>query len=246
MKGKSLYVVGIGPGRYEDMSIKAAKVLNGCDEIVGYTVYCDLVRPWFSDKKFISTPMMKEEERVRLALSESDSGKKVALICSGDAGIYGLLGLVYEMGRQFPEVEIRVATGVTAAISGGAVLGAPLVHDFCLISLSDRLTPFELIEKRLRLAAQGDFVIVIYNPESKSRKGFLKKACEILIDEIGDERVCGIARNVGRDGEDYQVMSLAELRDTPADMFSTVFIGNAFTKSIDGRMVTARGYSSER
>ena len=246
MNKKCLYVVGIGPGQYSDMTIKSAKVLNSCDVIVGYTVYCDLVRPMFEDKKFISTPMMKEEERVRLALEEADKGKKVALICSGDAGIYGLLGLAYELGTEYPEVEIKASTGVTAAISGGAVLGAPLIHDFCCISLSNRLTPFELIEKRLRAAAQTDMVIVLYNPESKSRSGFLKKACEILLEEIEEERVCGIARNIGRDGEDSQVCTLAELKDTPVDMFSTVFIGNSSTRNIMGLMVTARGYQSER
>ena len=246
MSEKCLYVVGFGPGQYSDMTIKSAKVLNCCDVIVGYTVYCDLVRPMFEDKKFISTPMMKEEERVRLALKEADTGKKVALICSGDEGIYGLLGLVYEMGVDFPEVSIKATTGVTAAISGGAVLGAPLIHDFCCISLSNRLTPFELIEKRLRAAAQTDMVIVLYNPESKSRAGFLRKACEILLEEIEEERVCGIARNIGRDGENSQVLTLGELKETPADMFSTVFIGNSSTRNIMGLMVTARGYQSER
>ena len=246
MSEKCLYVVGFGPGQYSDMTIKSAKVLGGCDVIVGYTVYCDLVRPMFEDKKFISTPMMKEEERVRLALKEADTGKKVALICSGDAGIYGLLGLVYEMGVDFPEVSIKATTGVTAAISGGAVLGAPLIHDFCCISLSNRLTPFELIEKRLRAAAQTDMVIVLYNPESKSRAGFLRKACEILLEEIEEERVCGIARNIGRDGEDSEVLTLGELKETPADMFSTVFIGNSSTRNIMGLMVTSRGYQSER
>ena len=246
MSEKCLYVVGIGPGQQSDMTIRSAKVLNCCDVIVGYTVYCDLVRPMFEDKKFISTPMMKEEERVILALKEADTGKKVALICSGDAGIYGLLGLVYELGVDFPDVAIRVTTGVTAAISGGAVLGAPLIHDFCCISLSNRLTPFELIEKRLRAAAQTDMVIVLYNPESRSRAGFLKKACEILMEDIEDTRVCGIARNIGRDGESSEVMTLAELKETPADMFSTVFIGNSSTRNIMGLMVTARGYQSER
>ena len=246
MSEKCLYVVGIGPGSYSDMTIRSAKVLNCCDVIVGYTVYCDLVRPMFEDKKFISTPMMKEEERVILALKEADTGKKVALVCSGDAGIYGLLGLVYELGVDFPEVAIKVTTGVTAAVSGGAVLGAPLIHDFCCISLSNRLTPFELIEKRLRAAAQTDMVIVLYNPESKLRAGFLKKACEILMETIEDTRVCGIARNIGRDGESSEVLTLAELKETPADMFSTVFIGNSSTRNIMGLMVTARGYQSER
>ena len=246
MSEKCLYVVGIGPGQYSDMSIKAAKIINSCDVIAGYTVYCDLVRAMFEDKKFISTPMMKEEERVKLALKEADSGKKVALICSGDAGIYGLLGLVYELGLDYPEVAIKAVPGVTAATSGGAILGAPLIHDFCCISLSNRLTPFELIEKRLRAAAQTDMVIVIYNPESKSRAGFLRKACEILLEEINGDRICGIARNIAREGENSQVLTLSELKDVTVDMFSTVFIGNSSTKNIMGLMVTPRGYQSEK
>lgn len=244
-RGK-LSIVGIGPGDYENMTVRAANALFRCDTIAGYTVYCDLVRPYYKDKKYISTPMMGEEKRVEMALDEAASGKDVALICSGDAGVYGMAGLAFLKGTEYPDVDIEVIPGVTAALSGAALLGAPLIHDFCLISMSDRLTPIEVIEKRLRNAAAADLAIVIYNPESKGRKGYLAHACDILMGELPPERVCGIANNIGREGESCKVMTLSKLRDADADMFSTVFIGNSTTKNIDGKMVTQRGYKSER
>ncbi len=246
MKSKKLWVVGIGPGSKENMTLRAIDVLESCDIICGYTVYCDLVKPYFPNKEYLSTPMMGEEKRVVMALQKADEGNHVALICSGDAGVYGMSGLSYELGRDFPEVEIEVVPGVTAAISGAAILGAPLIHDFSVISLSDRLTSMELIEKRLRAAARSDMVIVLYNPESRSRKGYLSHACDILLETIPGDRVCGIARNIGRDGQRYEVMKLLELKDADADMFCTVFIGNSSTKNISDVMVTARGYRGEK
>ena len=239
-------VVGIGPGNYENMTIKAAQTLKACDVIAGYTVYCDLVRPFFPDKEYISTPMMGEEKRVKLAYERAAEGKKVALVCSGDAGVYGMAGLCYEEAVNFDNVDTEVVPGVTAAISGAALLGAPLIHDFCLISMSDRLTPMELIEKRLRAAASADMVVVIYNPESKGRKGYLAHACEILMENLPPERVCGIAGNIGRDGEYCKVMTLGELKGAEVDMFSTIFVGNSSTRDIAEHMVTLRGYRSER
>lgn len=245
MEKKKLWVVGIGPGSKEDMTLRAMKALAECDYIYGYTLYCDLIRPKYPDKEYVSTPMTKEEDRVRLALEKANQGNDVALICSGDAGVYGMSGLVHKIGKEFPEVQITVVPGVTAALSGAAILGAPLVHDFCLISMSDRLTPMELIEKRLRAAASADLAIVIYNPESKGRSGYLAHACDILLESLPPERVCGYVRNIGRDGECYKVMSLSELRDAGADMFTTVFIGNSSTEKVGDSMVTARGYKSE-
>ncbi len=239
-------VVGIGPGNYENMTLRAAQTLKACDVIAGYTVYCDLVRPFFPDKEYISTPMMGEEKRVKLAYEKAAEGKKVALVCSGDAGVYGMAGLCYEEAVNFDNVDTEVVPGVTAAISGAALLGAPLIHDFCLISMSDRLTPMELIEKRLRAAASADMVVVIYNPESKGRKGYLAHACEILMENLPPERVCGIAGNIGRDGEYCKVMTLGELKGAEVDMFSTIFIGNSSTRDIAEHMVTLRGYRSER
>lgn len=237
-----IYVVGIGPGQYEQMTMRAAEALRACDTIVGYTVYVELVKEHFADKEFLTTPMKKEVERCRLAFEEAKKGKNVAMICSGDAGVYGMSGLMLEIGASYPGIEVEVIPGVTAATGGAALLGAPLIHDFALISLSDLLTPWEKIEKRLLLASEADFVICLYNPSSKKRADYLQKACDLMLRSKSPETVCGIVSNIGRDGESCRVLTLAELRDTQVDMFTTVFVGNSQTKEIDGRMVTPRGY----
>ncbi|WP_411335494.1 precorrin-3B C(17)-methyltransferase [Ruminococcus gauvreauii] len=237
-----LYVVGIGPGEYEQMTIKAAEALRASDTIIGYTVYVDLVKNHFPGKDFMTTPMTKEVERCDLAFQEAMKGKTVSMICSGDAGVYGMSGLMYEVGVNYPEVELEVIPGVTAATGGAAVLGAPLIHDFCLISLSDLLTPWEKIEKRLLNAAEADFVICLYNPSSKKRHDYLQKACDLMMRFKKEDTVCGIVGNIGRDGEEMKVMTLKELKDTSVDMFTTVFIGNSQTKELGGKMVTPRGY----
>ena len=241
---KKLYVVGIGPGAYEKMTIEAAEALKNSDVIIGYTVYVDLVKEHFAGKEFLTTPMKKEVERCKMAFEEAMKGKTVSMICSGDAGVYGMAGLMYEVGMNYPEVELFVIAGVTAATGGAAVLGAPLIHDFCLISLSDLLTPWEKIETRLLDAAHGDFVICLYNPSSKKRHDYLQKACDLMLKYKSEETVCGIVGNIGRDGESEKVMTLKELRDTQVDMFTTVFIGNSQTKNINGKMVTPRGYKN--
>ncbi|MCI6422687.1 MAG: precorrin-3B C(17)-methyltransferase [Firmicutes bacterium] len=237
-----IYVVGIGPGAYEKMTIEAAEALKNSDVIIGYTVYVDLVKNHFPGKEFLTTPMKKEVERCVMAFDEAMKGKVVSMICSGDAGVYGMAGLMYEVGINYPEVELEIIPGVTAATGGAAVLGAPLIHDFCLISLSDLLTPWEKIETRLVDAAHADFVICLYNPSSKKRHDYLMKACDLMMQYKGEETVCGIVGNIGRDGESMKVMTLSELRETPVDMFTTVFIGNSQTKNINGKMVTPRGY----
>ena len=241
---KKLYVVGIGPGAYEKMTIEAAEALKNSDVIIGYTVYVDLVKEHFAGKEFLTTPMKKEVERCKMAFEEAMKGKTVSMICSGDAGVYGMAGLMYEVGMNYPEVELSVIAGVTAATGGAAVLGAPLIHDFCLMSLSDLLTPWEKIETRLLDAAHGDFVICLYNPSSKKRHDYLQKACDLMLKYKSEETVCGIVGNIGRDGESEKVMTLKELRDTQVDMFTTVFIGNSQTKNINGKMVTPRGYKN--
>ena len=240
-----IYVVGIGPGAYEKMTIEAAETLKRCDCIVGYDVYIDLVRDHFADKKFLSTPMRKEVERCVMAFDEANKDQTVAMICSGDAGVYGMASLIYQVGADYPETEIEIIPGVTAAVSGAAVLGAPLIHDFCLISLSDLLTPWELIESRLKAAAAGDFVVSLYNPSSIKRHDYLQKACDILMDYgKAPETVCGIVKMIGREGQSCETMILAELRDTKVDMFTTVFIGNSSTMNMNGKMVTPRGYKN--
>ncbi|MGI6017291.1 MAG: precorrin-3B C(17)-methyltransferase [Marvinbryantia sp.] len=237
-----IYVVGIGPGAYEKMTIEAAEALKNSDVIIGYTVYVDLVREHFPGKEFLTTPMKKEVERCVMAFDEAMKGKTVSMICSGDAGVYGMSGLMYEVGVNYPEVELTVLPGVTAATGGAAVLGAPLIHDFCLISLSDLLTPWEKIEARLLAAAQADFVICLYNPSSRKRYDYLEKACDLMLRYKAAETVCGLVENIGRDGETMRVLTLQELKTTKVDMFTTVFVGNSQTKKIGGKMVTPRGY----
>ena len=239
---KKIYVVGIGPGEYEQMTIRAVKVLENCEVIIGYTVYVDLVREHFAGKEFLTTPMKQEVERCRMAFETANAGKKTAMICSGDAGVYGMSGLMYEVGVNYPEVELEIIPGVTAATGGAAVLGAPLIHDFCLISLSDLLTPWEKIEARLLAAAEADFVVCLYNPSSRKRSDYLQKACDLMMQYKSPETVCGIVSYIGRDGEHYEVMDLKTLRDTKVDMFTTVWVGNSQTKEINGKMVTPRGY----
>ena len=235
-------VVGIGPGSYEDMTIRADRALQSCDAIVGYGVYVDLVKERYPDKAFYETPMTQEAKRCALALEFARAGKTAAMVCSGDSGIYGMAALLYELRGEAAEPEIEVIPGLTAACSGGALLGAPLTHDFAVISLSNRLTPWEKIEKRLACAAEADLGIVLYNPRSKGRPDNLRMACDILLRYLPEDRPCGVAHSIGREGETGEYMTLGALRDADVDMFSTVFIGNAMTKMIGGAMVTPRGY----
>ena len=235
-----LYVIGIGPGEYEQMTLKAIHAMEKSEVIIGYTVYVDLVKEHFPGKEFMTTPMKKEVDRCVMAFEEAKKGKVVSMICSGDAGVYGMSGLMYEVGVNYPEVELEIIPGVTAATGGAAVLGAPLIHDFCLISLSDLLTPWEKIEARLLAAAQADFVVCLYNPSSKKRSDYLQKACDLMMQYKSPETVCGIVSYIGRDGEHYEVMDLKTLRDTKVDMFTTVWVGNSQTKEINGKMVTPR------
>lgn len=237
-----LYIVGFGAGSAEGMTSAAEKAINASDVVIGYTVYAELMKKIFPEKTYMTTAMRQERGRVKLAFEEARKGKNVSLVCSGDSGVYGMAGLAYELSVNYPEVEIETVSGVTAALSGGAVLGAPLTHDFAVISLSDLLTPWEKIEKRLECAAAADFVIAIYNPSSKKRCDHLARACDILLRFKSPETVCGYVRNIGREGEKSRILTLAELKNTVVDMFTTVFIGNSETKIISGRMVTPRGY----
>jgi precorrin-3B C17-methyltransferase len=235
-------VAGIGPGSYEEMTGEAIYALKNSDVIVGYTVYVDLVREHFPGKVFLTTPMRREVDRCIMAFEEAMKGQTVSMICSGDAGVYGMAGLMYEVGVNYPEVELEIIPGVTAATGGAAVLGAPLIHDFCLISLSDLLTPWEKIEKRLLCASEADFVICLYNPSSHKRHDYLQKACDLMMQYKSPETVCGTVSNIAREGEEAHVLTLKELRDTKVDMFTTVFVGNSQTKNMNGKMVTPRGY----
>lgn len=240
----TLFVVGLGPGSASGMTGSARDALDKADLICGYTKYVELVRPLYPQKNYLETGMRSEIERCRAALDAA--GKKtVAMVCSGDSGVYGMAGLLYELSDGFPDTDIEVVPGVTAAQSGAAILGAPLMQDFAVVSLSDLLVPWEMIEKRLRGAALGDFALVIYNPASHKRTDYLKRACDILLESIPAETVCGMVRNIGREGQSSRLTTLGELRGVEADMFTTVFIGNSRTRVIDGKMVTLRGYEGK-
>ena len=239
-----LYVIGLGPGDEAMMTAEAFRAIEDSSCIVGYGVYIDLIRHFTEGKEILSTPMKQELARCRMAVEAAASGKTVAMVSSGDAGIYGMAGLIYEVLGEYPDadVQVKVIPGITAACSAAAVLGAPLTHDFAVISLSDLLTPWEDIEKRLRLAAEAGFVLAIYNPASKKRADYLKKACRIVSEHLPPQTPCGVVRNIGRAGQESAVLTLKELEEYPADMFTTVIIGNRTTKVVGGKLVTPRGY----
>ena len=243
MNHNLVYVVGLGPGDAQLLTAQARAALQSAEVLCGYTVYVELVQPLFPEKEVYTTGMTREIDRCRWALETAQRGKTVALVCSGDAGVYGMASPLLELAAQYPGVQVEIVPGLTAALSGAAVLGAPLAHDFCVISLSDRLTPWAVIEKRLACAAAGDFCIALYNPSSKGRADYLKKAVQILLSGgKAPETVCGLVRNIGREGQTARLLTLAELENTAVDMFTTVFIGNDATRNLGGKMVTPRGY----
>lgn len=234
-------VVGLGPGAFGGRTADAAQALSTADVLVGYTAYIALIRAEYPEKPVFETAMRGERARCEEALRLSRTGKRVALICSGDAQVYGMAALLLELAQETD--DIRVVPGVTAALSAAALLGAPLSGDFAAISLSDLMTPWEMIERRLHAAAQGDFVIVLYNPMSRKRTDQLRRACEILLKYRGTDTVCGWARMIGREGEQTGTLTLAELKEAQVDMFTTVIIGNSSTLLRFGRMLTPRGYA---
>lgn len=241
--GNLINIIGIGPGDEKYFTMAAKEALENSDVIVGYGVYVDLVKPHFPDKEYMTTPMTREIERCRLCYDLALSGKKVALVCSGDAGVYGMASPMYELLSEYEGVELNVVAGITAANSGAAMLGAPLNHDYCLISLSDLLTPWEVIEKRIKAAIMGDFAIAIYNPSSHKRADYLNKACKIMLENgAAKERACGYVENIGREGMKTTVCTLEELANSQVNMFTTVFIGNSSSYIENGKLITKRGY----
>ena len=235
-----IYVVGLGPGRKEEMTGHALAALERCDTILGYRAYIDLVRRIFPGKDLRASPMKAEVERCREALELALSGRTVGLVSSGDPGVYVMAGLMLEVAAGRTDVE--VVPGITAANSAAALLGAPLMHDFAVISLSDLLTPWNLIERRLDAVAAADFVVCLYNPASRGRPTHLQWACDILLRYKAPDTVAGWARSVGREGESRCVTTLGQLRDAELDMFCTAVVGNIGTIVLEGRMVTPRGY----
>lgn len=245
MKNK-IWIVGMGPGEEAQMTERAKEVLESVDVIIGYTVYLELLKERYAGKKMLSTPMRQEEGRCRMCFEEAEKGNCVAMVCSGDAGVYGMASLMYEIGKAYPETALEVVAGITAANSGAAMLGAPLNHDYCVISLSDLMTPWEIIEKRLTMAAKGDFAIALYNPGSHKRADYLEKTCKILEKEMELQRPCGYVENIGRRDAQIHICTLEELKNAQVNMFTTVFIGNSRTKIINNKLVTPRGYQAER
>ena len=237
-----LYIVGTGAGNAGGMTLDAQSAIQASDIVVGYTLYVELLRSIFPDKNYLSTGMKSEAERVNLALSEAQNGKTVALICSGDSGVYGMAALALELSDNYTNIDIEIVPGVTAALSGGALLGAPLGHDFAVISLSDLMTPLDLIMKRVDCAGQGDLIVCLYNPKSKKRVDYVEKAADILMKYRKAETPVGIVRNAGRKDESHCITTLGALKDADIDMFSVVIIGNSQTYEKNGRMITPRGY----
>ncbi|MCR5654832.1 MAG: precorrin-3B C(17)-methyltransferase [Lachnospiraceae bacterium] len=240
-----IYVVGFGPGDRKRMTNEAEEAIASADVVVGYTGYTALMKPLFPDKDYLETGMRGEIARCEVVVDLAQEGKNVALICSGDAGIYGMAALLLEIldrRNKTEEIDVHIVAGVTAALAGAALLGAPLGHDLAFISLSDLLTPWEVIEKRLLAAGDADFCIALYNPSSKGRKDHLKKACDLLLTVKDKDTVCGIADRIGREGEQTRILSLSELGEAETDMQSVVLIGNSMTKRVGDRMVTERGY----
>lgn len=237
-----IYVVGFGPGDESQITNQARNAIVESDIVIGYTLYVELIEKIFPNKKYLSTPMKKEVERCKLALETAREGNKVAFVCSGDAGVYGMASLILELQEDFKDIEVEIVPGLTAATAGAAVLGAPINHDFAVISLSDLLTPWEKIEKRLSCAADADLVICLYNPSSMKRHDYLQKACDILLKFKSSDTICGYVKNIARKGESKKILTLQELRNEQVDMFTTVFVGNSQTRNIGENMVTPRGY----
>ena len=240
-----IYVVGIGPGSLDNMTPYAKAAIEKSDVVVGYTVYVELVKELTRGKEVLSTPMKKEVDRCKMALDAALENKTVAFVCSGDAGVYGMAGIMIQVAKEHPEVEIEIVPGITAACSGAALLGAPLIHDFSIISLSDLLTPWDLIMKRVKLVAEADMSIVLYNPKSKKRRDYIDKAVDVILEFRSPDTPSGYVKMIGREGEITKICKLTDLKNNDEiDMFTTVFIGNSTTEFINGKIVTPRGYKN--
>ena len=235
-----IYVVGLGPGNKENMTFRAYDVLKNSDIIIGYKTYVDLIEDMFPDKKIIKSYMKKEVARCEETLKLALEGNIISLISSGDAGVYGMAGLMLEIAGD--QVEVEIVPGITSANASASLGGAPIVHDSVNISLSNLLTDWELIKKRIDLASQGDFVITLYNPKSSGRPELINEARDIMLKHKRKDTPVLIARNVGREGENYDITTLDKMLDYEINMFSTVIIGNSNTKVVNNKMITPRGY----
>ena len=245
MPGK-LTVVGFGPGSKGDMTLRAVEAIENADKVVGFTTYVKILKEFFPDKEYKSNGMTKEVDRCRDAVSEAQKGQDIVMVSSGDSGIYGMAAICYQVADEMDaDIEIDVVPGITAASSAAAILGAPLTHDTALISLSDRLTPWDLIKKRLDAAAASDMVVALYNPRSHGRPDLLEEAFGIMGKHKSPDTVVGVVRNIGRKDEESWICSMKDFDFEKVDMFCTVIVGNSKTFALDGRMITPRGYNIE-
>jgi len=239
LEGK-IYVVGIGPGDKEHMTFKAYQVLNQADIIIGYGTYLELIRDIFQGKQLINSGMTREIERAKQALTLAEEGNNVAVISGGDPGVYGMAGIVLEVAEG--HVPVEIIPGITAATAAAAGLGAPLMHDFAVISLSDLLTPWNKILNRLEAATLSDMVIVLYNPRSKGRPKNIEKAREIILKHRDSETPVGLVKNAKRGQEKITITTLADMLNHEIDMSTTVIIGNSETRIENSKIITPRGY----
>lgn len=242
-KTGKIYVVGIGPGKKADMTFRAYEAMEKSDIIIGYKTYMDLIKEYYPGKEMKNSQMTKEVDRCIDVLKLAKEGKNVALISSGDAGVYGMAGIMLEIADG--EVEVEIIPGVTATNAAAAIVGAPVMHDYVTISLSNLLTDWELIKKRLELAAQGDFVVSIYNPKSRGRVTQIEEARGIMLKYKPKTTPVAIVRNAGREDEEHVVTTLDEMLNHEINMLTIVIIGNANTLIKDGKMITPRGYSNK-
>lgn len=239
-----LYVIGLGPGRESMMSGEALEAIEKCDIIVGYSTYMRLILDLVKGKELVANGMRKEIDRCQKAIDLAiETGKNVGVVSSGDAGVYGMAGLILELLDEGSDLEVTVIPGITASLGAAALMGAPLMNDFCHISLSDLMTPMPVIEKRLHAAAQGDFVICLYNPRSKGRPDHLSKALSIISEYKSEDTIVGIGKDIGRKDEEFILTTIKDLDETLVDMTTIVIVGNKETYIKNGRMLTPRGYT---
>ncbi|MBC1645925.1 precorrin-3B C(17)-methyltransferase [Listeria welshimeri] len=239
-----IYVIGIGPGDKRLMTGEALQAIEEAEVIVGYVTYIKLIKELIKHKEVVKTGMRREIDRCQEAVDIALTGKKVAVVSSGDAGIYGMAGLVLELAEKSdPALEVKVIPGITASIGAAAVLGAPIMHDFCHISLSDLMTPWEVIEKRLTHAAMADFVVCFYNPRSKGRANHLANAFQKMMAHKSGDTVVGIVKDVGRKEERKIITTMQDIDYELVDMTTMVIVGNKETYVKNGKMITPRGYS---
>lgn len=236
-------MVGIGPGNMENMSIRAVEVIKSSDCVIGYKTYINLIKELVEEKEVISSGMRSEIERASLALEKAEAGKVVSVISSGDSGVFGMAGLVLEVAQNSKQkIPVEIVPGIPSENAAAALLGAPLMHDHVTISLSDLLTPWDVIEKRVELAAEGDFVVVLYNPKSSERKWQIEKTIEIMLSKKSSDTPVGIVKSAMRKKQNVIITNLGEALEHPIDMTTILIIGNSTTFVYDNYMVTKRGY----